>query len=85
MFPVRYELNSYINLLRNSVFKGLNKVEAEQIRHTRDVKMCQIVHKMVYREAERERGLEVSSYRFDTGLGQECKRDRRLLLTSASG
>jgi hypothetical protein len=23
MFPVRYELNSYINLLRNSVFKGL--------------------------------------------------------------
>jgi hypothetical protein len=25
MFPVRYELNSYINLLRNSVFEGLNK------------------------------------------------------------
>jgi hypothetical protein len=24
MFPVRYGLNSYINLLRNSVFKGLN-------------------------------------------------------------
>jgi hypothetical protein len=24
MFPVRYELNSYINFLRNSVFKGLN-------------------------------------------------------------
>jgi hypothetical protein len=24
MFPVRYELSSYINLLRNSVFKGLN-------------------------------------------------------------
>jgi hypothetical protein len=24
MFPVRYELNSYINLLRNSVFKGLS-------------------------------------------------------------
>jgi hypothetical protein len=23
MFPVRYELNFYINLLRNSVFKGL--------------------------------------------------------------
>jgi hypothetical protein len=23
MFPVRCELNSYINLLRNSVFKGL--------------------------------------------------------------
>jgi hypothetical protein len=23
VFPVRYELNSYINLLRNSVFKGL--------------------------------------------------------------
>jgi hypothetical protein len=23
MFPVRYGLNSYINLLRNSVFKGL--------------------------------------------------------------
>jgi hypothetical protein len=23
MFPVRYELNSYIKLLRNSVFKGL--------------------------------------------------------------
>jgi hypothetical protein len=23
MFPVRYELNSYINLLRNSVFKGI--------------------------------------------------------------
>jgi hypothetical protein len=23
MFPVRYELNSYINFLRNSVFKGL--------------------------------------------------------------
>jgi uncharacterized membrane protein YcgQ (UPF0703/DUF1980 family) len=23
MFPVRYELNSYINLLINSVFKGL--------------------------------------------------------------
>jgi hypothetical protein len=25
MFPVRYGLNSYINLLRNSVFKGLIK------------------------------------------------------------
>jgi hypothetical protein len=24
VFPVRYELNFYINLLRNSVFKGLN-------------------------------------------------------------
>jgi hypothetical protein len=24
MFPVRYELNFYINLLINSVFKGLN-------------------------------------------------------------
>jgi hypothetical protein len=24
VFPVRYELNSYINLLRNSVFKGSN-------------------------------------------------------------
>jgi hypothetical protein len=23
MFPVRYELNSYINLLRNLVFKGM--------------------------------------------------------------
>jgi hypothetical protein len=23
MFPVRYELNIYINMLRNSVFKGL--------------------------------------------------------------
>jgi hypothetical protein len=23
VFPVRYELNSYINLLRNSLFKGL--------------------------------------------------------------
>jgi hypothetical protein len=23
VFPVRYELNVYINLLRNSVFKGL--------------------------------------------------------------
>jgi hypothetical protein len=23
MFPVRYELNFYVNLLRNSVFKGL--------------------------------------------------------------
>jgi hypothetical protein len=27
MFPVRYELNSYINLLRNSVFKGLKRVD----------------------------------------------------------
>jgi hypothetical protein len=26
MFPVRYGLNSYINLLRNSVFKGLTHV-----------------------------------------------------------
>jgi hypothetical protein len=26
MFPVRYGLNSYINLLRNSVFKELNIV-----------------------------------------------------------
>jgi hypothetical protein len=26
VFPVRYELNSYINLLRNSVFKGLIRV-----------------------------------------------------------
>jgi hypothetical protein len=25
MFPVRYELNSYINLLRNSVLKGLRR------------------------------------------------------------
>jgi hypothetical protein len=25
MFPVRYELRFYINLLRNSVFKGLIK------------------------------------------------------------
>jgi hypothetical protein len=25
VFPVRYELNSYINLLRNSVFKGVNE------------------------------------------------------------
>jgi hypothetical protein len=26
VFPVRYELNSYINLLRNSVFKWLRRV-----------------------------------------------------------
>jgi hypothetical protein len=25
MFPVRYELHFYINLLRNSVFKGLRR------------------------------------------------------------
>jgi hypothetical protein len=29
MFPVRYELNSYINLLRNSVFKGLIRHEVK--------------------------------------------------------
>jgi hypothetical protein len=29
MFPVRYELNSYINLLRNSVFKGLSAAETD--------------------------------------------------------
>jgi hypothetical protein len=27
VFPVRYELNSYINLLRNSVFKGVIRVQ----------------------------------------------------------
>jgi hypothetical protein len=27
MFPVRYELNSYTNLLRNSVFKGLMPIK----------------------------------------------------------
>jgi hypothetical protein len=26
VFPVRYKLNSYLNLLRNSVFKGLTHV-----------------------------------------------------------
>jgi hypothetical protein len=26
MFPVRYELNSYILFRRNSVFKGLTKI-----------------------------------------------------------
>jgi hypothetical protein len=31
MFPVRYELNLYINLLRNSVFKGLIKYYAMMI------------------------------------------------------
>jgi hypothetical protein len=28
VFPWRYELNSYINLLRNSVFKAVTRVEA---------------------------------------------------------
>jgi hypothetical protein len=28
MFPVRYKLNFYINLLRNSVFKRVTRVEA---------------------------------------------------------
>jgi hypothetical protein len=32
MFPVRYELNSYINLLRNSVFKGLSLLRPETYR-----------------------------------------------------
>jgi hypothetical protein len=31
VFPVRYKLNSYINLLRNSVFKGLIYYEIEYL------------------------------------------------------
>jgi hypothetical protein len=32
MFPVRYELNSYISLRQNSVFKGLKKlIEAKMV------------------------------------------------------
>jgi hypothetical protein len=30
MFPVRYELNFYINLLRNSVFKGSNVIHRHE-------------------------------------------------------
>jgi hypothetical protein len=38
MFPVRYELNSYINLLRNSVFKGLSCLQRGHLNQT------QLVH-----------------------------------------
>jgi hypothetical protein len=32
VFPVRYELDSYRNLLRNSVFKGLNTNRRSGVR-----------------------------------------------------
>jgi hypothetical protein len=35
MFPVRYELNFYINLLRNSVFKGLMRGASTARHHQR--------------------------------------------------
>jgi hypothetical protein len=53
MFPVRYGLNPYINLLRNSVFKGLNKMqiyfrEAEEIGpHGHEQKWKNYFHRMV--------------------------------------
>jgi hypothetical protein len=41
MFPVSYGLNFYINLLRNSVFKGLNCTE-------RHCEFCMRPHYTVY-------------------------------------
>jgi hypothetical protein len=42
MFPVRYELNFYINLLRNSFFKGVieeGNVSAYVAGHFREIEI----------------------------------------------
>jgi hypothetical protein len=40
VFPVRYELNLYIKLRRNSVFKGLNKMWTDHIARVADHEKC---------------------------------------------
>jgi hypothetical protein len=58
MFPVRYELNFYINLLRNSVFKGLNKIRFERTKEVLDL----IDRSVTQRTTEQKSGVAKSAF-----------------------